>query len=113
MKWAVGNIVQDRNGYKIGEETDRGAYASWGNVTPHFSSNGSTFDDGYSFDSTTYSSTLGSSLSASINPNSGYDICRVLLGGKWRMPTMIEYQELCNNCTSSTITKNGIKGTDS
>lgn len=118
--WASGNIVSNGNGgYRIGNETDYGAYVSWGNVTPHFSTNGSTFDDGYNWGSDNtgpYRFTPGSTISggptinATYAPNSGYDVARELLGGKWRMPTCAEFIELHNNCTSVWTTKNGITG---
>ena len=118
--WAKGNIIPDGSGgYKIGEESDWGAYVSWGNVTPHFSSNGSSFDDSYNWGSTNdgvYASTSGASVAGSgttgaqYAPNSGYDAARELLGGKWRMPTDVEFQELIDNCTSTWATINGVYG---
>ena len=122
-KWAVGNVVSDGNGgYMIGGETDRGAYISWGNITPHFSSNGSTFDDGYNWgsanDGQPYASTPGAAITSASYPNygavfaanSGYDAARELLGGTWRLPTADEYNELIQNTTSSWTTKNGVLG---
>lgn len=117
--WARGNIISDgNNGYKIGDETDYGAYVSWGNVTPHFSSNGSTFDDGFVFTEAAYNSSPGASVTsgsypntgAVYAPNSGYDAARQLLGSPWRMPTTTEFQELIDNCTSVWTTKNGVVG---
>lgn len=117
LKWAKGNIVPDGNGgYNIGKETDYGAFFSWGNIVPHFSTNGSTFDDGYSFDATTYASTPGASITgsqtkdASFAPNSGYDAARELLGGSWRIPTQNEFEEMDNNCNHVKTTKNGVTG---
>ena len=120
--WAKGNIIPDGNGgYQIGEESDWGAYVSWGNVTPHFSSNGTTFDDyewGTSNDGI-YASTPGASISnsqqiglydAAYSPNSGYDAARELLGGMWRMPTCGDFKELNENCTHEYATINGVYG---
>ena len=38
------------------------------------------------------------------------DAARVNLGGKWRMPTREEYQELIDNCTYEYCILNGVKG---
>ena len=38
------------------------------------------------------------------------DAATVALGGKWRMPTLSEWQELLDNCTDTWITVNGIYG---
>ena len=38
------------------------------------------------------------------------DVAHVTLGGKWRMPTEEEFNELRGNCTSEWITLNGVKG---
>lgn len=114
--WARGNIVRNGGTYQIGSETAYGAYVSWGNIVPHFSYNGSSFDDGYNFNSTTYNATQGASITGPITteatfaPNSGYDAARELLGGSWRLPTSDEFVELNNNCTSAWTTKDGING---
>lgn len=38
------------------------------------------------------------------------DVAHVKLGGKWRMPTKAEFDELINNCTWTWTRKNGIAG---
>ena len=101
-KWAVGNIVSDGNGgYKVGEETDFGAYFSWGNIVPHFSANGSTFDDSYDFgtsNSGPYASTPGASVGANIPTNDAqHDAALALLGSPWHLPTKEDFQELYDN----------------
>ena len=101
-KWAVGNIVSDGNGgYKVGEETDYGAYFSWGNIVPHFSANGSTFDDSYDFgtsNSGPYASTPGASVGANIPTNDAqHDAALALLGSPWHLPTKEDFQELYDN----------------
>jgi hypothetical protein len=118
-KWAKGNIVpKSGGGYKVGNETDYGAYVSWGNIVPHFSSNGSTFDDGYSFSSANYNNTAGSTITSGSYPNtgavfaanSGYDAARQLLGGSWRMPTAAEFKELYDNTDNEWTTISGVNG---
>ena len=39
-----------------------------------------------------------------------WDAARKKLGGKWRMPTQDEFNELLNNCTWSWTTLNGVNG---
>ena len=109
-KWAKGNIVKSGYNYIIGEETEYGGFASWGNKALHFSSNGSSFDDGYSFSNSAYNSSPGAALTASFAANSGYDAARENIGSPWRLPTTAEFKELYDNCTSVITTKNGIKG---
>lgn len=114
-KWAVGNIVSDGNGgYKVGEETDFGAYFSWGNVTPHFSTNGSTFDDGYNWGSSNsgvYASTPGASLTADIPLGDfEHDAALRLLGNPWHMPNKNDFQELYDNTDKEFTTISGING---
>ena len=101
-KWSVGNIVSDGNGgYKVGEETDFGAYFSWGNIVPHFSANGSIFDDSYDFgtsNSGPYASTPGASVGANIPTNDAqHDAALALLGSPWHLPTKDDFQELYDN----------------
>ena len=47
-----------------------------------------------------------------IGGNSQYDVARKEWGSTWRMPTVAEFDELCdkNNCTWTWTTQNGIKG---
>jgi uncharacterized protein (TIGR02145 family) len=111
IKWAQGNIVKNGSKYEIGAETDYGAYVSWGNIEPHFSANGSTFDDGYNWGSNNsgpYASTPGASIAFTAQgqgfaEDSGYDAARELLGGKWKMPTTADFKELNDNCTSAWV----------
>lgn len=114
-KWARGNIVSDGNGdYKIGTETDYGAYFSWGNITPHFSANGSTFDDSYNFGTSRngpYASTPGNSVSADIPSNDAtHDAALALLGSPWHLPTKENFQELYDNTDREWTTSNGVGG---
>lgn len=114
LKWAQGNIVKNGNKYEIGEETDYGAYFSWGNITPHFSANGSTFDDSYDFGTSTsgpYASTPGKNVSANIPSNDAtHDAALALLGSPWHLPTKENFQELYNNTDREWTTINGVSG---
>lgn len=119
--WGTGNIVQNGSKYEIGEEWEYGAYFSWGNIDPHFSTNGSTFDDNYdwgtSVDDNPYQNTSGHSIECTENtdgpsylPDSGHDAARELLRHKWRVPTRADFRELYNNCTYAWATINGVFG---
>ena len=121
-KWAKGNIVSDgKGGYKVGSETDYGAYFSWGNVTPHFSSNGSTFDDGYNWGTSNggspYAGSAGSTVAFSsqhkgrdYSANATYDAARACLGGSWQVPTATQFQELFDNTDNEWTTISGVNG---
>ena len=101
-------------------ETDYGEYFSWGNVTGHKSTNGSTFDDSYDWGNSNtgpYASTPGASISftsqtknADYSPTSGYDAAQVNMGSDWRMPTANEFQELYDNTDNEWTTINGVAG---
>lgn len=119
--WGTGNIVQNGSKYEIGEEWEHGAYFSWGNIDPHFSTNGSTFDDNYDWGTSVsdnpYQNTSGHSIKDTGNtdgpsylPDSGHDAARELLRHKWRVPTMADFRELYNNCTYAEATINGVFG---
>lgn len=120
--WATGNIVSDGNGgYEIGAETDYGAYFSWGNVDPHFSSNGSTFDDGYNWGSSyagsPYAGTAGASISFTsqhkgrdYTANTTNDAARACLGGSWQVPTATQFQELYDNTDNAWTSISGVVG---
>lgn len=67
---------------------DVGNYFSWGNTDGHAE------NSGYNFNSTTYSSTTGASLTSDITPTGGHDAARVNMGSTWRMPTYDESLKL-------------------
>jgi hypothetical protein len=88
VKWA------DRN---VGAETpqDNGLYFSWGNVDGHtVDESGNVVD--YSFDSSTYSTTLGGQFTGS-TLDAEHDAATVNMGNDWRMPTSAETVELVEN----------------
>ena len=83
MKWACCNVDADK------PETFGGYYA-WGMTEEN--QNG------------TYAET-DSDISGT-----EYDVAHVKWGGKWRMPTLDNIQELLDNCTSEWVTHNNVKG---
>jgi uncharacterized protein (TIGR02145 family) len=106
--------VKNGSKYEIGAETNYGAYFSWGNIVPHFSANGSTFDDGYDFgtsNSGPYASTPGHSLSGNIASNdAAHDAALALLGTPWHLPTKENFQELYDNTDREWTTIDGVNG---
>lgn len=90
--------------------TDKSIYLNYSNCPYHTGSSISTgwtkyVPSGYS----SYWSGSGSPDNKTVlDPED--DVAHVMLGGKWRMPTRAEFEELYNNCTSGWTTLNGVKG---
>lgn len=89
LKWADSNV---------GAETpqDNGLYFSWGNVDGYTVDENGNVTDGYSFDTTTYSTTFGAQYTGS-TLDADHDAATVNMGGDWRMPTTDEISELVKN----------------
>jgi len=100
LKWATMNI-----GASSPEEY--GDYFAWGEVK---------IKDSYDSDnSITFNKTPSELESASIigkdgNLTAQYDAASQNWGGKWRMPTSAEFDELKNNCTWTWTTLGGVNG---
>lgn len=100
LLWADKNVGANR-------PEDDGLYFSWGNVDGH------TGTDGYDFGSNNdgpYASTPGAALEGNIPSNITYDAAMHNMGAPCRMPTVSEFQELYNNCTTEWTTQNGVNG---
>jgi hypothetical protein len=100
LLWAEKNVGANR-------PEDDGLYFSWGNVDGH------TGTDGYDFGSGNdgpYASTPGAALEGNIPSNITYDAAMHNMGAPCRMPTVSEFQELYNNCTTEWTTQNGVNG---
>ena len=111
LKWATCNIgATTPEGY--------GDYFAWGEIAPK---------EDYSSYWETYKYCNGSETSLTKycnNSSYGYngftdnkttldlsdDAARANWGGKWRMPTQAEYDELINNCTWTRTTQSGVNG---
>ena len=76
---------------------DYGYYFSWGNVEGHAKGSG------YNFNSSTYNSTPGHSLTGNIAVGDTYDIARNVMGSPWRLPTRVEFKELYDNTDSEWV----------
>lgn len=96
IKWASYNIG-------AAKPEDFGSYYAWGETEEK---------DEYTWNS--YLHCDGSSSSChDIGTNicnSQYDVAHAKWGGKWRLPTSEEFQELLDNCTREWTTLNGVNG---
>ncbi len=92
--------------HNVGASTpyEHGLYFSWGNVEGH--ADGS----GYDFSDAVYAQTAGAALTGNIAVGNTYDMARHNMGAPSRLPTMGEFQELVNNCTSEWTDEDGVAG---
>ena len=106
MLWAKGNIVSDgRGGYRVGEETDYGAFVSWGNIEPHFTG------DGYLFNNANYNASSGNSVTGDIPTNDAlHDAALALLGGNCHLPSKDDFSELSLYTDNEYTTINNVNG---
>ena len=120
VKWATCNL-----GASSPEEY--GDYYAWGETEPYYSSQDPLIwkpgkENGYEWSS--YKWCAGSEETLTkycFNSSFGIvdnkttleledDAAWASMGGMWRIPTQIEFQELCENCISEWTTENGING---
>ncbi|WP_456076230.1 hypothetical protein [Hoylesella timonensis] len=99
VKWA------DRNVGAV-TATDAGKYFAWAEVTDKSTYTKESYTAGY--DTTT--GTFTDLVSVNHIQGSKFDAARSLWGGKWRMPTDDEVEELNNRCTMTWTFKNGVPG---
>lgn len=98
----------------VGAQTpfQRGQYFSWGNIEGYVASyNEGDYSGeivGYSFIQDNYVLTNGYQLSGSIPVEN--DAAVDIMGGKWSIPTDVQFQELIDNCTITWVIKNGVPG---
>ena len=72
---------------------EAGYYFSWGNTKGGFL-NGVKGSTDSSFNNDNYNNSVGITISADIDPESGNDAARVAMGGLWRLPTEDEAKDL-------------------
>jgi len=96
VKWASFNIGASK-------PEEYGRYFAWGDVV------GQTWD-GSSWSGGGFYTYPSYQLDANNNLKPEYDAAHAILGGKWRMPTKAECEELINNCTSNWTNINGVSG---
>ncbi|MBQ9363644.1 MAG: Ig-like domain-containing protein [Bacteroidaceae bacterium] len=106
VKWATMNIGAS-------SPEDYGDYFAWGETEPKDTYNWSTYKwcNGSYNTQTKYctSSDYGTVDNKTVLDLED-DAARANWGGTWRMPTKAEQDELCNNCTWTWTTQNGVNG---
>ncbi len=108
LKWATCNVgAESPEGY--------GDYFAWGEVEPKTTYNWSTYKYGTASDQLTkycnnssYGKDGFTDNKTELDPED--DAAIVNWGGKWRMPTKEEQDELLNNCAWTWISQNGVNG---
>lgn len=93
--WATCNVGANKS-YECGD------YFSWGETTPktYYNSNNYKYSSNSKYNSSDELTTL------SLMDDAAYKNW----GGKWRMPTAIEQDELVKNCNWTLVTKSGVYG---
>ena len=90
VKWATKNVGAS-------SPSDYGGYYAWGETRTKDNYDWETCFD--CLDSTGASwGTYKIGGKTSISPTSGHDTARENWGGTWRIPTIAEFEELCNKC---------------
>ena len=106
VKWANMNVGANA-------PEDYGDYFAWGETEPKEVYDWSTYKycNGSYYTLTKYNnrSSYGS-VDNKTTLKLADDAARVNWGGSWRMPTEVEQDELCNNCTWTWATQNGVQG---
>ena len=128
VKWATCNIGAEK-------PEDYGDYFAWGETVPHYESGyaqdelqehwKADMSDGYWWSTYKWSKDTDSTLTKYCNDSnlgndgvtdkmtelvSADDAAKALWGGKWRMPTKSEMEELFNQCTWTWTKENGVYG---
>lgn len=111
IKWATMNLGATA-------PFDFGDYFSWGELKPkeppfnyetyRFGDHSATGTKYYKYTSDDNSAQAGVA-DGKLTLETEDDIAAKHWGDGWRMPTVEEFNELCNNCTATTLTINGIK----
>ena len=90
VKWATKNVGAD-------SPSDYGDYFAWGETRPKSSYTWSNCFDCLDNEGKSWG-TYKIGGKTSISPTSGRDTARENWGGTWRIPTIAEFEELCNKC---------------
>ena len=107
-----GTLWADRN---VGADAPEayGDYFAWGEVTPKTEYNWSTYkwcngdyDTQTKYCTNSSYGTVDGKTVLDLEDDAAY----VNMGAEWRMPTKSEQDELCNNCTWTWTTQNGVYG---
>ena len=115
----MGTVVDGKNikwaSFNIGASSpeEYGLYYAWGETEPKSIYDWSTYK--WCNKSSSYLTKYNSYSNCGVVDNKYVlepddDAAHVKLGGKWRMPTSKEWRELCNKCSWSSTTLNGVEG---
>ena len=95
--WASWNVgatkPEEYGGYYAWGETEVKEYYNW---TTYLHSDGTAESCHF----------IGDDIAGSL-----HDVAHVKWGGSWQMPSVDQFKELCNNCTRTWTTQNGVNGT--
>lgn len=95
-KWACCNVGARR-------PEEYGAFYAWGET---IEKNEYTIGTYTNFNRLTHKwINVGTNITETV-----YDVAHVRMGGTWRMPTLLQLQELIDNCNHQWTTQNGVKG---
>ena len=94
VKWASCNVGAT-------QPWEYGGYYAWGETEEK----SDYYQIGYLYYNNGSYINIGSDISGT-----QYDVATVKWGGAWRMPTKAEQDELCNKCTCTWTTLNGVNG---
>lgn len=117
--WPKGNLVSDGNGgYKLGKETDYGAYFQWGGTTelPTSGRISPTLETIFNNSGANTVYPLAENLprnqkfASAYSPSSGFDIAHISLGKNYRMPSVWDFCELLTNTDNEYTTIDGVYG---
>lgn len=100
VKWAKTNIdLSQQNGFASSEYSYECSRFSWGNIDNHELTGTTTFSPwswGVGVDGNPYLSSNGAKLTGNITIS--HDAARIKLGGFWRVPSSLEFQDLFDGC---------------
>jgi len=110
VKWATCNVGAS-------SPSEYGSYFAWGETSPKSDYSWKNYKfrvSGDSYDNVTFSKYNTKSDRGSVDNktslDSSDDAARANWGGKWRMPTKVEFDELKSNCTYTWTTQGGKNG---
>ena len=95
LNWATCNVGANK-------PEDYGDYFAWGEVNTKSEYTEKNYKFGFLMTGFLNLITIGGIKK--------YDAARYNWGGKWRMPTEAELQELCDKCTWTWMSQNGVEG---
>ena len=103
VKWAAFNLGATK-------PEEFGSYYAWGETDPKPFYSWGTYKWCKDKEGKEFSKYISSGVTSYTNLEKADDAAYVALGGKWRMPTYYEVDELVKNCTWTKTSVNGVAG---